>query len=216
MDQHQNARRRLAALALTIGLVAACSGGQASVSQVPVASVAAAPSRAPLPHPTAVPTPAPTPRPTPAVQPTPKSAPTSQSDPAAALKIGSPYKLVANAANPALNTSIVITVGGTQVTETITGREIKNAGKLVGLALVLQIKGVPMTKAVFEAGAQTAANNAKGKLTYTTIGGQRVAIIAAPLATYAMFRLHGNIVMVAGIKATDTKPLVTSVIKANI
>jgi hypothetical protein len=107
-------------------------------------------------------------------------------------------------------------IGAAHVTETISGREIRANGKLVGMALVLRIAGVPMSDAVFEGGAKGAANQTGGKLSYTTILGTRVALVAAPTGTASLYRLHDDIVMVIGIKAADTKTLLTAVIKANM
>jgi hypothetical protein len=204
--------RLLAAILAVAFVVAACAGAanapaSPSASPTPVPS----PTAVPTPRPTPVPTPVPTAKPTPTVAPT----PTAKAEAAAALKIGAPYKLVANPANKQLSATITINIAGQQVTEIISGREIRQSGKVVGLVLVLEFQGIPMNNAVFEAGADGAARNINGKLAYTTILGARVAMITATAATVGMYRLHNNIVMVVGTKAADTKPLLTSVIKAN-
>ena len=111
--------------------------------------------------------------------------------------------------------NVAFDIGSVHLTETISGREIRAGGKLVGMALVLRIAGVPMSDAVFEGGAKGAANQTGGKLSYTSILGTRVALVTAPSVTAALYRLHDDIVMVIGLKAADTKTLLTAVIKAN-
>jgi len=198
-------------------LVAACSGGgTAAVSQAPSqAATVASPTTSPSPRPTPSPTPILTarPSPTPAVTAAPPE-PTPV-DAAAALKIGAPYKLRANPANKDLSASFELTIAGVHVTETITGREITNAGRLVGEVLVLQIKGVPVTSEFFEPAVQGAARNVGGTVTYTTISGVKVALIKATAGTFGMVMLHREILMVIGKKPADTKALTTAVIKAN-
>lgn len=202
--------RLLAVVAAALFLVTACGGA----NNAPASSAG---SPTPAPTATAVPTPRPTPLPTPTPTASPTASPsaTPVAEAVAAVKIGAPYKLVANPANKALSASIEITIAGQHITETITGREIHKGGSVVGMLLVLQFHGIPMNSTVFEGAAKGAANTVGGKLAYTTILGWKVAIITADGGTVALFRLHNNIVMVLGTKARDTKPLATSVIKAN-
>lgn len=212
--------RKLASLLLLASavLIAACSGGgTAAVRQAPTQAAVASPTAVPTQRPTARPTPVPTPKPSPTAQPTsaPPEPEATPVDPAAALTIGAPYKLRANAANKDLNASIELTVAGVHVTETITGREILNAGKVVGEVAVIQIRGVPVTAAFFEPAVQGAARNVGGTVTYSTISGIRVGLIKATAGTIGMVMLHQNILMVIGKKPADTKPLLTEVIKAN-
>jgi len=194
--------RFLGGILAALLVVAGCaSAAPASPTSTPTAEPTA----------TAVPTAQPTPRPTPTVEPTASPKPEA----AARLKIGAPYKLQANPANKALNGSISFDMGGQQAVETISGREITKDGTVVGMVIVLQIDGIPMTDQVFEGGAKGAANNISGKLAYTTVLGERVAMVTAKAGTVALYRLDDLIVMVIGTKAADTKPLLTSVIKAN-
>jgi hypothetical protein len=169
--------------------------------------------------PTARPTPRATPRPTPkpSLKPSPKPAPAATPTPegAATLKIGAPYRLVANPANQALHGSVSIDLSGAHIVETLSGREIRNGATLVGYALVLDFNGIKMSRELFEAAARGGANNSGGKLSYTTILGRRVAVIISGKVTVDLYALHDSIVMVFGVKAADTKPLLTSVIKAN-
>lgn len=147
--------------------------------------------------------------------PTPTPTPVPAVEGAATLKIAAPYRLVANAANTGLAGGLTIDIAGQHIEEVFTGREIWQASKMVGAAIVLEFKGIPMSRQVFDAGAQGAARNVAGKLIFTTILGTRVAIVTAKTATLGMYALDDYIVMVAGAKAADTKPLLTSVIKAN-
>lgn len=198
-------------------LIAACSGsGTAAVSQPP-SQAAASPATVATARPTPRPTPVSTPKPsaTPTVTAAPPEPEATPVDAAAALKIGAPYKLRANPANKDLSASFELTIAGVHVTETITGREITNAGRLVGEVLVLQIKGVPVTAEFFEPAAQGAARNVGGTITYTTISGVKVALIKATAGTFGMVMLHREILMVIGKKPADTKALTTAVIKAN-
>ena len=197
----------IVAVTLIGALVAACGGTAAAPS--PSATVAPTATPRPTVRPTARPTPTPSPRPS-VASPTPVA-----TDAAAALKIAAPYTLTANASNRQMSGNVAFDIGSVHLTETISGREIRTGGKLVGMALVLRIAGVPMSDAVFEGGAKGAANQTGGKLSYTTVLGTRVALVAAPSVTAALYRLHDDIVMVIGLKAADTKTLLAAVIKAN-
>jgi hypothetical protein len=202
-----NARspRLLAGAMVALLIVAACGDGGSAV---------ASPTESPTPAPTvpmfvpATPLPTPTPTPSPTPLPTPSSA-------IASLKIGRPYRLVANPANVALTGSIAIDILGQHVVETLRGREIWDANKMIGIALMLEIQGVTMSDAGFNAAAQGAANSSGGKLAFTTINGTRVGIVTAKAGTFGLYPLGDHIVLIAGTKAADTKPLLTSVIKAN-
>ena len=81
---------------------------------------------------------------------------------------------------------------------------------------MIQIRGIPVTAALFEPAVQGAARNVGGTVTYATVSGIRVGLIKATAGTIGMVMLHQNILMVIGKKPTDTKPLLTEVIKANI
>jgi hypothetical protein len=205
-----NARspRLLAGGMVALMIVAACGSGGTAV---------ASPTEVPTPAPTARPFVPATPRPTPTPTPRPKATPTPApaAEAIATLKIGRPYTLVANPANPALKGSIAFDVSGVHLVETITGREIWEGSKPLGLALVLEFQGIKMSAAVFNGGAQGAANSTGGTLTFTTILGTRVGIVTAKAGTFGMYPLGDHIVMVAGTKSADTTPLLTSVIKAN-
>lgn len=65
----------------------------------------------------------------------------------------------------------------------------------------------------YDAAARGSAN---GRITFSTILGQRVASATNSQTTIGMYVLHSAIVMVDGVKAADTKVLLTSVIKANL
>jgi hypothetical protein len=208
-------------------IVAAC-GGASSVAPTdsPDAVAASLPPRVlPTARPAAVPSPslpaavpspslpaAVTPSPTPAQTPTPV---VSAKTGIAALKIGAPYKLVANAANAALKNSFSFDVAGTHISATMDGREIRKSSVLVGFAFVLEFTGIPMSRQVFDAAAKGGATNAGGTLSFTTISGKRVALIKTPQALVGMYVLHAGIVMVVGVTPDKTKTLLTSVIKAN-
>jgi hypothetical protein len=202
--------RLVAAIVAGLLVVAACAGaseGPASSTQGPTAVPTATARSTPRP------TPVPTSRPT--AKPTASPSPTPEPEAAAAVRIGAPYELVANPANKELNATISISMGGRQITEIITGREIKRGGTTVGTLLVLEFTGVPMNQAAFEAGATGLAKRSGGKLTYATILGWRAAFVTSKAATFGLTLLHRNIVVVAGTRAADTRPLLTSVIKAN-
>jgi hypothetical protein len=80
---------------------------------------------------------------------------------------------------------------------------------------VLKFGGVKMSNSLFEASAKGGARNAGGRLSYSTVLGHRVAIITTSTTSVWMYLVRGTIVMVGGVKASDTKPLITSIIKAN-
>jgi hypothetical protein len=198
--------RLIACATLTLLVAAGCGGGTAAVASVtPSPTVAVTPS----------PTPSPTPRPTPTKAPLPT--PTAVPSPGFidTLKIGSPYELVYNPSNQALSGSFDFNMGSVTVTETLSGREIHERTKLVGLAYVLEFDGFPMNDAAFEGGARGAAATSGGKLTYAKVLGHRVAYVVAKAASFAMYRDHDVIVMVGAESLSLTKTLLASVIKAN-
>jgi hypothetical protein len=135
----------------------------------------------------------------------------------AALKIGDPYLLVDNPKNRALTESFSFSfdVGGKRVESAMSGREIRQDGKLVGLVLLLEFGDLEMTPAVFDAAAQEAANSAKGQVAFSTILGRRVAFVTTTGASFALVSHGDAIVMVGGPTGTDAKALLTAVIKAN-
>jgi hypothetical protein len=217
----RNAHRlaRVAAIAL---LVAGCSS--AASPAAPAASgplvlatldPALLPSQTPIPSRSPSPPPSPTPSPTPA--PSEIVLPTQAPSTGAIdkLKIGSPYTLVYNPADKALNISFSVQVGGLTVTETMSGREIHQRGNAIGLVYVVELNGVPMNEQVFEAGARGAAANTSGKLTYGTVLGHKVAYIVAKAGAFAMYLRGENIIMVGADGLPLTKTLLQSLITAN-
>ena len=202
---------RLLAGALTALLVVAgCTGSAAApVSPSPTAS----PNAAATPSPARSLSPSPVPS-----YPTPTRAPASSTpalDAASGLKIGSPFRLVANPANSTLTASFSFNVATVHVEETMTGREVWQRNKLVGLAYIIEISGVQMSRTMFDRAAQGAANATQGNLTFTTILGNRVAFIATKTASFGLYVLHETIVMVGASTMAVTKTLLTSVLKAN-
>jgi hypothetical protein len=218
----RNAHRlapRLAGLAAAAVLVATLVAGCASASNQPPAASgpivlatldpALIPSRPPIPShsPSSRPRPSATPRATP----TPAPAKTAIEK----LKIGSPYTLVYNPANPALSASLTINIGGLTVKETISGREVRQRGTLVGLAYVVEASGVPMNDAALQGAARGAAATSGGKVSYGTVLGHKVAYVVAKTASFAMFLDGDHLVMVGAASLAVTKTLLQSVIKAN-
>lgn len=200
---------RIATCAAALVIVAGCGGGAAVVSSP---SSSATTARAATPTPTRIPTASPVPSlsPSPLV---PTPAPSlSLID---TLKIGSPYTLVFNPANPALKADFSFQMGAVTVTEAMRGREIHQRGKAIGFAFSLEITGIPMSDAAFEGGARGAASNTGGKLTYSKVLGHKVAYVVAKAASFALFLHHDVMVMVGSDSLSLTKTLLTSVIKAN-
>jgi hypothetical protein len=210
MPPHLRHRSRVATCAAALMLIAAgCTGGAADVSS-PSSETAV---RSATPTPTRIPTRSPAPSHSPSLPPSPTPAPPASA--IDALKIGSPYKLVFNPANTALSANFSFQMGSVNVTETMSGREIHQRGKAVGLAYVLEFTGIPMSDAVFEGGARGAAANTNGKLTYGKVLGHKVAYVVTKPASFAMY-LHGDVIVMVGAETLSlTKTLLTSVIKAN-
>jgi hypothetical protein len=145
----------------------------------------------------------------PSVEPTP--------DVVANLEIGVPYELVSNPVNKALTTSssFRFDVADQHIEATMTGREIRQGDKLVGLLLVMRFDGLTMTPAILDAAANGAAKNADGTVSFATILDHRVAFVTTKDAIFGMYILDDEIVLVGGPTGTDAKTLLTSVIKAN-
>jgi hypothetical protein len=97
----------------------------------------------------------------------------------------------------------------------MSGREIHQRAKLVGLAYVIEFTGIPMNDAAFEGGARGAAANTGGKLTYGKVLGHKVAYVVTKSASFALYLHDDAIVMVGAQTLSLTKTLLTSVIKAN-
>jgi len=203
----------LAAVAVALLVVgcAAASSPQAPSGPVVLATLdpALIPSRPP------VPSHSPSPRPTVTPQPTPSPTPAAPKTAIEKLKIGSPYTLVDNPANPALTLSLTIDVAGRSVKESIDGREVRQRGTLIGLAYTLSIEGYPMNEAGFEAAARGGAASSAGQLIYGTVLGHRVAYVAAKTTSAAMFLAGDHLVMVVAPSMATTKTLLQSLIKAN-
>jgi pyruvate/2-oxoglutarate dehydrogenase complex dihydrolipoamide acyltransferase (E2) component len=193
--------------------VAGCSSAAAPDSANPPASLAWLATAEPTAARPATPSPVPTPTPTPSATPT--AEPDPVEDAGWDVQIGAPYKLVDNPANGALKASFSVDVAGQHIEAAMSGREIRRSSAMVGAALKVEFTGMSMTRQVFEASAKGGATSSGGRLSYTTILGKRVAMITTSQTTVGMYVLHGFILMVAGVKASDTKTLLTSVIKAN-
>jgi hypothetical protein len=163
---------RLTMFAAAVLIAAGCTGGSAAVSSPSPAATAVA-SASPKP---ASPKLSPVPSSPPSAPPSPTLAPAA-ANAIAKLKIGAPYALVANPANAALSASFRMQVGSINVTETMTGREIHQGDKTVGLAYVLEFTGITMSDKVFEGGTRGAAGTTGGKLTYGKVLGHNVAYI---------------------------------------
>lgn len=208
MTTTHSLKPRLAAGALAaLLLVAGCTDAGTAIS-----GPSASPTASPTPSATPKRSPSPTPKPlTPTVAPSTVPA----RDAASGLKIGAPYKLVANPANAALAASFSIDVAGVHIVETMTGREVHRNASLTGLAYVLTFSGIQFNESLFDAAARGAARTTAGKLSFTTILGNRVAFIVTPQASFGLYVLGDTVVMVGAEKLAETKVLLTSVIKAN-
>jgi hypothetical protein len=195
---------RTVALAALL-VLGGCSSAAEPVTPGILASLSFPPTAEPTATRRATPSPEPTPSPTP-------TAPAAVQDLASELRIDPPYELVANRSNKALTGSFTMDVGGVHVEAVMNGREVWLNGELVGVALVMNMRGIEMNSEVFEAAAKSGAN---GRATFSTILRQRVAFVTNSQTTIGMYLLHGNMVMVGGKDGDDTKALLTSVIKAN-
>jgi len=108
-----------------------------------------------------------------------------------------------------------LSVAGMTVVEHMAGRQVLKNGRSAGYAFVLTFDGMDIAAVPFETMAKGSATSTGGKLSWATIGGQRVALIDAPAAKAAMYRLRDEVVMVAGTTMADSKAIVAAVIKAN-
>ncbi|HEY7969114.1 MAG TPA: hypothetical protein VID95_03910 [Candidatus Limnocylindrales bacterium] len=207
-SHHRNGLRAVALAAAVLFVASGCTEGAAVASNTAGATVRPAATVRPTPSPTRPASPSPSPKPSASPEEVAARAVDS-------LKIGKPYALVFNAANPALSANFSFQVGSVTVTETMSGLEIRQRGQTVGLVYVLEIVGIPMNNAAFEGGARGAAANTGGKLTYAKVLGKKVAYIAARQASFAMY-LHGATIVMVGAQTLGlTKTLLASVIKSN-
>jgi hypothetical protein len=191
--------RRLPALVLAALLVlGACTVGAEPATPGPLATLDIPATPTPLPTERPTPSPVVTPSPTPDASPSPE--PNPESDLASDLRIGLPYKLVENGRNGALKASFAFEYAGTHIEAVMSGREIWLGGKLVAIALVMEMRGIEMTDEVFEAAAN---NNGRGRATFSQVNGERVAWVDTADATVGMYLLHGRIIMVGGAKGDD-------------
>ena len=143
--------------------------------------------------------------------------PIQTTDAVAAIEIGDPFVLSTNPLNKALTDSFSFSfdVADRHIESKMTGREIRQNGALAGLVLVMTIDRLTMTRDVFNAAAHAAANSAGGKVAFKTILGEWVAIVTTKDATFGMYALGDEIVLVGGPIGTDAETLLTAVIKAN-
>lgn len=205
---------RLFAGAVAALMIVAGCGSNAAATATPTASLAAVRTPSATPKRVASPVPSAVPSPTP-LAPTPVAPTPVPADTASDLTIGAPYKLVRNDSNTALTASFSFDIAGQHVEATMNGREIRQGSTLAGIALVMKFSGFPLNAQVFDGAARGAANSSGGKLTFTTILGNRVALITTSKITFGLYALGQSIVMVGATKAAETKKLLTSVIKAN-
>jgi hypothetical protein len=191
-------RRRLPAAALAALLVlGGCTVGAEPATPGPLATLDIPATPTPLPTERPTPSPVATPSPTPLASPSPEE---PESDLASDLRIKLPYKLVANGRNGALKASFSVDMAGTHIEAVMDGREIWLGGQLVGVAFVMEMRGIDMNEEVFDAAARTSGN---GRVTFSMINGERVAWVETAQATVGMYVLNGRIVMVAGAKDDD-------------
>ena len=143
--------------------------------------------------------------------------PVQTTDAVAAIEIGAPFVLSTNPLNKALTDSFsfAFDVADRHIESKMTGREIRQDGALAGLVLVMTIDRLTMTRDVFNAAAHAAADTAGGTVGFKTILGEWVAIVTTKDATFGMYALHDEIVLVGGPIGTDAETLLTAVIKAN-
>jgi hypothetical protein len=191
-------------------VLGACTVGAEPATPGPLATLDIPATPTPLPTQRPTPSPVATPSPSPVASPSPE--PKLASDLASELRIGLPYKLVANGRNGALKASFTFDYAGTHIEVVMNGREIWQGGELVGAALVMEMKGIDMNEDVFEAAAK---NSGSRRVTFSTILGERVAFAETAQTTVGMYVLKGRIVMVGGVEADESKALLTSVIQAN-
>jgi hypothetical protein len=135
----------------------------------------------------------------------------------AAIEIGAPFVLSTNPLNKALTDSFsfAFDVADRHIESKMTGREIRQDGALAGLVLVMTTDRLTMTRDVFNAAAHAAADSAAGKVSFKTILGEWAAIVTTKDATFGMYALNDEIVLVGGPIGTDAETLLTAVIKAN-
>jgi hypothetical protein len=145
----------------------------------------------------------------------PTPAPTT--DAVAAIEIGAPFILSTNPLNKSLTDSFsfAFDVADRHVEAKMTGREIRQDGALAGLVLVMTFDRLTVTRDVFNAAAHGAADSAAGKVAFKTILGEWAAIVTTKDATFGMYALNDEIVLVGGPIGTDAETLLTAVIKAN-
>jgi hypothetical protein len=198
IDTGARSLRLLAGSLAVLTLVAACGG---SVN----------PAAVPSPSPTASPSEAATGSPSPSVAPSASPA----SDVATGIEIGPPYVLTGNPGSTALSGTFNVDLAGKRVEAIMNGREIRQDSKLVGLILVMKFGTTPMTREFFDLAANQAASNSGGKVTFSTILGNRVAFVTSTGASYGLYARGDSILMVGGPTGTDARTLLTSVIEAN-
>ena len=153
------------------------------------------------------------PPPSVALAPTPSPTP----DPLTALQIGDPFVLSTSQLNKSLiqGFEFGFDVAGRHIQSAMSGREIRQGAALAGLALVMTFDRLTMTRDIFNAAAHGAADAAAGKVAFSTILGERVAIVTSKDSTFGMYALRDEIVLVGGPTGTDAVTLLTAVIKAN-
>jgi hypothetical protein len=200
--------RRLLAGSLAVLLLVAACGGAVNQAASPGVSAGASPTQAATSSPTASVPPAGSASASPSASPA--------TDVATGIEIGAPYVLTGNPGSTALSGTYNVDVAGKRVEALMNGREIRQDSKVVGLVLVMKFSGTTITPQFFDLAAkQAASNSGGGKVTFSTILGNRVAFVTATGASYGLYARGDSILMVGGPTGTDAKTLLTSVINAN-
>jgi hypothetical protein len=124
-------------------------------------------------------------------------------DVATGIEIGDPYVLTGNPGSTALSGTFNVDVAGKRVEAIMNGREIRKDSTFVGLVLVMKFSGITITPEFFDLAAKQAGSNSDGKVTFSTILGNRVAFVTATSASYGLYARGDSILMVGGPTGTD-------------
>jgi hypothetical protein len=114
----------------------------------------------------------------------------------------SPYQLTRDPSDPSTNGTFDMSLGGKSVHATMQIAKVSRNGESEGIVEVLAFDGMRITDAMFLNGVNGSAATTHGKITWTKINGQKVAVLATP-TFHAIEYQRGDVIVFAGGATAD-------------
>lgn len=215
-------RARLAAGLFLVAFAAAACG--ATTPTAPAATLAPIATPAPMPAPTPEPTPSPTPTATPTEAPSPTASATpvpsgaTGGDPAAGLKIVSPYKLgrVTTASANTMKAILQGSVDAATYAKVRVGLKLVYKGKTAtAVVMVIRFPAGTLTDAAYQALRAQISRNSTVKVTTTMVAGYELTMGKTSVLYLGGYHHGDDAILVIAAHARDVVPVAAAVIAAN-